>query len=351
MATALVIGGSGQIGRAAVAALVADGWDVRVLTRDGERHGSLVRSWGAEPVVGDRRVPDTLARALRGGVDVLVDVVAFDDRDAEGVLAHRDLVGSAVVVSSAAVYVDAVGDGFETERFGTYPDPIGEDQPTVAPGRGGYAAGKVALEQAWLAAADVPATVLRPGAVHGPGCVQPREWLFVKQALDGRRVRVLSYDGSSRFQTTSTAVIGELVRRAAARPGRRVLNAADPRALTVAEIADAVGAHLGHAPRTVTFAGPPVGPVGATPWSVPGPVVLDGTRAADELGCTDLPGYRASVGAAIDDLLAVASRVEDWREAFGGFARMEAAMGPFLDYAAEDAWLATHEGRSAMMEP
>lgn len=341
MATALVIGGSGQIGRAAVHALLADGWDVRVLTRDGERHGALVRGWGAEHVPGDRRDPAALARAVRRGVDVLVDVVAFDDRDAQAVLAHRAEIGAAVVVSSAAVYVDAAGDGLEGERFGTFPDPTGEDQPTVAPGRGGYAAGKVALEQTWLAADDVPATVLRPGAVHGPGGVQPREWLFVKQALDRRPVRVLAYDGASRFHTTSTALLGELVRCAAAHPGRRVLNAADPRALTVAQIAAAVDACTGHDPRTVTFAGPPVAGVGATPWSVPGPLVLDTRRAAVELGHATPDGYEVTVRAAVEDLLRTAARTEDWRAAFPGFTRMEAAMGPFLDYAAEDAWLAS----------
>ena len=122
--------------------------------------------------------------------------------------------------------------------------PVDEDQPTVAPGRDTYATGKVALEQAW-AASDVPTTILRPGAIHGPGCRQPREWTFVKRALDGRDVRVLAYDGESRFHTTATAVLGELVRLAAARPGDRVLNAADPRALTVAEIAAAVDAVMG----------------------------------------------------------------------------------------------------------
>lgn len=343
MATALVIGGSGQIGRAAVPALLADGWDVRVLTRDSPARATVVRELGAEPVVGDRRDPAALARALGGGVDVVVDVVAFDDRDAERLLVHRHLIGSAVVVSSAAVYVDDAGDGFETERFGTFPDPVEEDQPTVAPGRTGYAASKVALEQAWLAADDVPATVLRPGAIHGPGCVQPREWLFVRHALDGRPVRLLSHDGASRFHTTSTVVLADLVRRAAARPGRRVLNAADPEALTVAEIADAVGTHLDHHPRTVTFPGPPVGGVGATPWSVPGPLVLAMGRARDELGHTGAPGYRETVGAAVDDLLARTAHVEDWRAVLPGFARMEAAMGPFLDYAAEDAWLTSRE--------
>ena len=163
MATALVIGGSGQIGRAVVPALLADGWDVRVLARP--RGG---RRAGREPVLGrPARTRTRSTRRCAGGVDVLVDVVAYDDRQAAPLLARADRIGSAVVVSSAAVYVDAVGDGFETDEFGAFPVPIGEDQPTVAPGRGSYAAGKVALEQAWAGVAradDDPAPGRHPRA-------------------------------------------------------------------------------------------------------------------------------------------------------------------------------------------
>lgn len=338
MADALVLGGSGQIGQAAVGALLADGWDVRVLCRGSGDHVERVRAWGAEPVLGDRRDPAALDRALGAGVDVLVDVIAYDDRDAAQVLAHRDRVGSAVVVSSAAVYADGAGRSLETDDFPNLPDPVGEGQATVAPGRTGYAAGKAALEQAWLGQPDVPVTVLRPGAIHGPGCVQPREWTFVKRALDGRAVRVVAHNGESRFHTTSGVLLGELVRLAAAAPGTRVLNAADPQALTVAEIGAAVHAAMGHQAETAPLSGPPRGNLGLTPWAVPRPVVLDMTAAARELGYTAPGGYEQTVGAAIEWLLAAAAR-EDWRTAFPGVARMEAGRD-FFDYAAEDAHLA-----------
>ncbi|MBO3102968.1 NAD-dependent epimerase/dehydratase family protein [Cellulomonas fengjieae] len=331
MATALVIGGSGQIGRAAVPALLADGWDVRVLARHRADVGE------AELVLGDRDDPAALDDALGSGVDVLVDVVAYDDRHAAPLLERADRIGSAVVVSSAAVYVDVVGDGFESARLGAFPVPIREDQPTVRPGRDSYATGKVALEQAWAGSA-VPTTILRPGAIHGPGCVQPREWTFVKRVLDGRDVRVLAYDGLSRFHTTATAVLAELVRLSAASPGDRVLNAADPQALTVAEIAAAVDAAMGATSRLVTVPGPPVDGVGLTPWSVPGPVVLDMSRAAVELGYSAPGGYADTVGACVEWLVRAASD-RDWREAFPGFVRM-GAMGDFFAYAAEDEFLA-----------
>ena len=312
MATALVIGGTGQIGRTVLPALLGDGWDVRVLAR----HAADVD--GAEVVVGDRSDPEALDRALGRGVDVLVDVVAFDDRQAEPLLARADRIGSAVVVSSAAVYVDETGNGFETDDFAHFPVPVDEDQPTVPPGRETYATGKVALEQAW-ASSPVPTTILRPGAIHGAGCRQPREWLFVKRALDGRDVRVLAYDGESRFHTTATAVLAELVRLAAGRPGDRVLNAADPRALTVAEISTAIDAAMGVSPAYVMLPGAPAGDLGSTPWTVPHPVVLGMTRARAELGYVAPGRYEDTVRSCVDWLVDAASR-SDWREAFPGFA-------------------------------
>ncbi|GCE76674.1 NAD-dependent epimerase/dehydratase family protein [Cellulomonas biazotea] len=337
MRSALVVGGTGQVGRAVVPALVADRWDVRVLSRGSRHDDRTVEEWGARTVVGDRHDPDVLDRALRGGVDVVVDVVGFDDRDAAALLDRRAQIGSAVVVSSAAVYVDDAGDGFESERFGTFPVPLDEDAPTVDGGRGSYATGKVALERAWLGS-DVPTTALRAAAIHGPGCVQPREWTFVKRVLDGRDVRVLAFDGASRFQTVATAVLAELVRLAAARPGDRVLNAGDPDAPTVAEIGEVVDATLGARTRTVTFDGPPRDGLGLTPWAVPHPLVLSMDRAARQLGYV-APGPYATTAPAAVRWLVEESRRRDWREAFPGFVRME-AMGDFFDYAAEDAFLA-----------
>ncbi|WP_155855927.1 NAD(P)-dependent oxidoreductase [Cellulomonas sp. URHD0024] len=330
MATALVIGGGGQIGRAVIPVLLGHGWDVRVLAR----HAPAVD--GVEAVVGDRDDGGVLDRALGTGVDAVIDVVAYDDRQAVPLLERRDRIGSAVVVSSAAVYVDEHGMGFETDDFGAFPVPVAEAQRTVAPGRESYATGKVALENAWLSS-EVPTTILRPGAIHGRGCRQPREWTFVKRVLDGRDVRVLAYDGESRFHTTSTAVIAELARLAVARPGDRVLNAADPDALTVAEIARTVDSVMGVTSRVVRVAGEPVGGVGLTPWAVPRPLVLDMRSAERELGYQAPGGYEDTVGSCIEWLVEQAAR-GDWRQAFPGFGRME-AMGDFFAYDAEDEFL------------
>lgn len=203
MATALVLGGSGQVGRAVVPALIGDGWDVRVLCRGTGDHIAHVRAWSARTVPDDRHDDGALDEALGRGVDVLVDAIGYDDREAAALLARRDRIGSAIVISSAAVYADAAGRSFETDEFPVLPIPVPESHRTVAPGRDSYVAGTV-----------------------------------------------LAYGGDSRLHTTSTVARAELVRLAPAAPGSRVLNAADPVALTVGEIGAAVHAVMGYDART-----------------------------------------------------------------------------------------------------
>jgi nucleoside-diphosphate-sugar epimerase len=336
---AVVVGATGQIGRAAVGALARDGWEVTAVSRGGGRD----ESWPDEvrPARADRADHDALAAAVGDGCEVLVDMVAYGPAHARQLVSLADRVGSAVVISSVSVYEDDKGRGFDTQGepdgFPEYPVPLTEDQRTVAPGDTSYSTRKAGLERELLAAGErLPTTLLRAGAIHGPHCRTPRELYFVKRNLDGRSRRVLPYGGGSRFHPASVHNIAELVRLAAARPGSRVLNAVDPDAPTVAEIAAAIDAVMGVETETVLLDGPPPSPtVGDTPWSVPVPVVCDMSAAERELG------YRAVVRYA-DRLPETVAWIEahlagrDWREAY---PKMFQTYGDLFDYAAEDAYL------------
>ena len=177
MSLALVTGGAGFIGSHIVRALLAEGWQVRVLDdfSSGKRENlaglTLAR---LEVQEGDLRDPSALRAALRG-VAVVFHEAAFVSVPAsmEDPLTCHEIndVGTArlleaarqagvarvVLASSAAVYGDSTA------------FPLREDQPPrpLSP----YAATKAANElyaRLYTAAFDLPVTALRYFNVYGP---------------------------------------------------------------------------------------------------------------------------------------------------------------------------------------
>jgi nucleoside-diphosphate-sugar epimerase len=325
--TALIIGGAGQIGLATARSLIAGGWSVRLAQRHGARlPNDLAQAVEIVPL--DREEPGSVARAVAGGVDALIDTVAYDESHARQLLEVEADVGAIVVISTGSVYRDAASrtlDEAAQTGFPQFPVPIGEDQPTTAPGPATYSTKKVALEQALLHHARRPVTILRPFAVHGPGSTHPREWFFIRRILDGRRRVPLAYRGESRFHTSATVNIAELIGVVLRAPATQVLNAADPEALSVAEIGRAIAAIYGVELDLVPLDGAPKHGVGATPWSGPLPLIADMSRA-EALGYRPVATYEQSIGAACKSAEALAA-------AGVPFAPYLAKM---FDYAAED---------------
>ena len=313
---AFILGGTGQIGRAAAADLLAAGWNVTVSHRGTHPPPEQLVERGARIAVLDRDNPGDLARALGTGADALIDTTAYDLAHARQLIAVQGSVGSFVVISSASVYRDSLGrtlDEASQNGFPELPDPIPETQPTVDPGSTTYSTRKIALERHLFDEAAAPVTILRPCAIHGVGSRHPREWWFVKRILDHRRAIPLAYRGTSRFHTSSVANIAALTRVAVEIPGHRVLNIADPSAPSVADIAAFVAQHLdydGHIVKVDEQVYPPS--VGRTPWSVPRPFVLD-CRAALDLGYSPATTYADAVKLVCDWLVWTVSD-GDWKE-------------------------------------
>jgi nucleoside-diphosphate-sugar epimerase len=327
---ALIIGGTGQIGRAVARDLIPRGWSVRLAQRS--TNGAPPDLAGnVELVTLDREDDTALAAALAGGIDALVDCMAFSEAHARQLLAVQEDVGAFVVISSASVYRDDAGRTLDEAAHNGFPDfpvPITEDQPTVAPGPETYSTAKVALEHTLLQHARRPVSLLRAGAVYGEGSRHPREWWFARRILEGRRRIPLAYRGESRFHPAATANIAALAHACLATPGTRVLNAVDADAPTVASMGRAIAAAYDVDVELALLDGPPAGGVGAHPWCIPRPIVLDMSRATD-LGYRPVVDYAGAVGEACRSAEAAAT---------AGVA-FPAYIEAMFDYAAEDAAL------------
>lgn len=316
--------------RALVPELAEKGWLVEVVTRAGRALPAALDGYC-------RQVPSLENRSAMiragGGYDAVFDPMVMDATEARDLLMAAEDVGQFCVISTASVYADAEGRSLESAGetgFPRFPRQITEAQPTVHAGQG-YSTGKVAMEQAL---ADARVTVLRPGALHGVGARHPREWWFVKRALDGRMQVPLVDRGQNIFQTSSAAGVASLAAFCLQNAHLGVFNVADPQALTVAQIGQTIFESMGHAGQMISADDLPDADwhVGLTAWSCEHPMRLS-TAKARALGWDGGPEYASQMPALCDWL---AGHAATWQTDFPAFASY--GYDPF-DYVAEDAAL------------
>ncbi len=341
MPRALVVGGTGLIGRATARRLLAAGWHVDLTGRNPAHVPADVAAAGGTFIPADRDDSAQLRAALGSGADLLVDCICYTAADATRLLPLVRDAGSTVMISSKAVYVDGAGHHSNSAIAPRFDGSIREGQPTMAPGGGdyttreGYGTNKVAAEQLLLASGR-PVTVLRPSKIHGPGARRPREWIFVKRVLDRRPAVFLARRGAGIDHTTAAANIAALIEVVAATPGRRILNCADPDAPSALEISRTVARQLDHVWDEVLLDDEAHDALGRHPWDVPHPIVLDMT-AAIALGYTPAGDYATTVADEVEWLVS-AARGGEGAEHLPGLD--DPFFGPMLQYSAEDVYLA-----------
>jgi nucleoside-diphosphate-sugar epimerase len=309
----VVIGGAGTVGRAVARRLMTDGWRVDVVGRDPEHLPVDLRVRGAGFITADRTDDAALRTAVAPGADLVVDCACYTAAQARGLVAVLADVGSAVFISSKAVYVDDAGNHSNSPVAPAFAGPVPETQPTLPAdtsdeydSAAGYGACKVAAENVLLDS-GYPVTVLRPSKVHGDGALRPNEWVIVSQVLDRRSVLTLAHRGESGDHTSAAVNLAALVRTVAEHPGQRILNAADPDAPTTLSISRIIAEHFQHH-WTENLLDHDADPTrGRTPWNRWPPVRLD-TGAASALGYRPEGDYRATVAATLDWLRDIAVR-------------------------------------------
>lgn len=325
MGKAVIVGGTGQIGRAVAQCLMNASWEVTIVGRKPQPAPDRIKH-----IACAAHDTDKLARVIGTTTDLVLSCVAFDAIDAKCLTDAGRQAGRLIAISSASVYCDSEGRTLDEAAKCGFPEfqmPLTEQSPTVRPGPETYSTRKVAMEHALLANASCPATLLRPCAIHGPNSKHAREWWFVRRLLEGRTAIPLAYRGGSRFQTTSVNAIAEAVMQACEGKLPEIVNVSDADSPSVASIGQTIMRELGVKADLVglpaELAYPPIH--GATPWSVPHPMVCSSIA-------TSRATYAQSIAPSISWLVDVVAK-EDWIELLPQLAGYQR---DHFDYSADD---------------
>jgi NADH dehydrogenase len=220
--TVAIFGGSGFIGRHLVRRLAADGWRIRVGTRDPEA-GLFLKPMGEVGQIGlakvDIRDPGAVAAATTGS-DAVVNLVAILHESRARTFQALHVEGAANVARAAAevgvarlVHVSAIGaDKASQSRYGRT-----------------KAEGEDAVRAAFPAA-----TILRPSIVFGA-----EDQFFNRFAAMARIAPALPViAGTTRFQPVFVGDVAEAIRRSLVDPATagRTYELGGPRTYTFREL-------------------------------------------------------------------------------------------------------------------
>jgi nucleoside-diphosphate-sugar epimerase len=330
----LVIGGTSFIGPAVARRLVGLGHEVAVFHR-GQTQADL--RVDVEHLIGDRHeLGRHVAEFRRLAPDVVVDMIAFTEADAIGLVeTFRGVARRTVVISSADVY-RAYGRFLHIEPGPIEPTLLTEESPlrtALFPYRRQaqgtddffYSYDKIPVERVVLGEPDLPCTVLRLPMVHGPGDPYHRISPYLKRMDDGRPAIVLD-EGMARWrcprgyvEDVATAIALAVVDERAA---GRTYNVAEPTALSEAEWVRKIGEVVGWWGEVVTVPGGRI----PLPYRFQQDLDTDSGRIRRELGFIESVALREAL-----------ERTVAWERA--NPSGPSPGIG-LLDYDAEDALLA-----------
>ncbi|MGI9385530.1 MAG: complex I NDUFA9 subunit family protein [Methyloligellaceae bacterium] len=215
-----VFGGTGYLGRWIVARLVEDGATVRVAARHPDRFapptGTGDSAGRIEAVRADVREPHSVAEAIAGSEAVVNAVGLYVERGAESF--------DAVHVEGAATVARACAEA--TVGALVHISGIGANTRSASPYVRARARGEEAVQAAFPGA-----TLLRPGALFGPG--DAFITLFARMAERSPAIPLFG-NGRTKVQPVFVGDVAEAVRRAVMDPqhGGKVYELGGPRVYT-----------------------------------------------------------------------------------------------------------------------
>ena len=291
----LVIGGTNFIGPHLVRRLVGRGHEVAVFHR-GQTRADLPGS--VQHLIGDRhQLADHQGDFSRFGPEVIVDMIAYTEDDAQGLVdTFRGVARRIVVLSSGDVY-RAYGRFIGTEPGPLEPTPLAEDAPirsmlfpyrdkAQGPDDFLYTYDKIPVERTAMADPDLPGTVLRLPMTYGPGDPFRRLSPYLKRMDDGRPAIVLDA-GLARWkcprgyvENVATAI--DLAIQDEQAVGR-VYNVSEPSSFSEADWVRRVGEIVGWTGEVINA---PLGRI-AVPYDANHDLHTDSRRIREELGFTE----------------------------------------------------------------
>src|SRR3954470_6852476 len=160
MSRIVVIGATGHVGTYLIPRLVRAGHDVVAISRGTRAPYTPAPEWSAvERVTDDREAPGFEERVAALGADAVIDMVCFTPQEAQR-LVDALRPSRPLLVHCGTIWVHG-----PAARV-----PVGEDEPRTA--YGDYGTGKAAVEAVLhreTIAGGVPAVILHPGHISGPG--------------------------------------------------------------------------------------------------------------------------------------------------------------------------------------
>jgi nucleoside-diphosphate-sugar epimerase len=307
----LVIGGTGFAGPHAVRRLHALGHQL-ILFHRGRTRAELPP--GVEEIEGDREELAGQAERLRAlRPDVVLHMMAMAERHGRDLIAaFRGVARRVVVISSGDVYLP-YGRLWGTEPGPPVPTPLTEDGPlrtVLFPHRGSQAPelrkyraeldeyDKILVERAVLGDPELPGTVLRLPAVHGPGDPQHRLFGLMKRIDDGRRAILLD-ERQARWRWSRGYVedVGHAIALAVAdeRASGRVYNVGWEPALSESEWVGRVGEAAGWRGEVVALPADRL-PPHLVPTTNPSyDLVVDTSRIRRELGYQEVVPFEEAL--------------------------------------------------------
>ena len=309
----LIIGGTRRCGPYLVEQLIDRGHSVVCFHRG--QH-NVAFSDRAEEILGNRRDVSRFKDQMEPvEVDAVVDMMAGDNGDVRTIAeAFGGRISRYVCISSYEVYeaFEAAWNG----NFSCQPVPITEDAPKrkqLALYGHERRYDKVLMEKAALEAhdrEDFAVTILRWPALYGPRDTTPREWYYVKQALDGRKRIPVANGGLSLFsrgylENMAYSVVLALENNTAC---GQLYNAADAHAMTPRQIIEMIGEIMDHKweivsiPRQLmpAFSQSQGRPFSPDPYDIEPHILMDLTKIKAELRYRDLVPLRTAMERSVE---------------------------------------------------